>query len=74
MTLKSFVKSIRSFAARLLSTMSPTWSPPKQSGIESGGPIRFSSRLKEGRALAQDVWSVYKFVLCHTFTNDLPGN
>lgn len=35
----------------------------KQNGIESGGPIRFSSRLKEGRALAQDVWSIYKSVL-----------
>ena len=37
--------------------------PPKQNGVEGGGPIRFSSRLKEGRALAQDVWSIYKFVL-----------
>ena len=63
MTFKSFVGSIRSFAARLFSTMATPWGPPKMSGIDSGGPIRFSSRLKEGRALAQDVWSIFKFVL-----------
>jgi len=47
---------------------------PKQNGIEGGGPIRISSRLKEGRALAQDVWSIYKSVpiaLC-TPVNDTP--
>lgn len=37
--------------------------PQNQNGIENKGPIRFSSRLKEGRALAQDVWSIYKSVL-----------
>lgn len=25
--------------------------------------IPFSSRLREGRALAQDVWSIFKYVL-----------
>ncbi|KAJ7228781.1 pyridoxal phosphate-dependent transferase [Mycena pura] len=28
-------------------------------GIHAPGPIPFSSRLKEGRALAEDVWSIY---------------
>ena len=34
-----------------------------QNGVEGGGPIRVSSRLKEGRALVPDVWSIYKSVL-----------
>lgn len=63
MTLKSFAKSIRSTVVKFISTMATALSPPRQSGIDGGGPIRFSSRLKEGRALAQDVWSIYKFVL-----------
>lgn len=63
MTLKSFTRSIRSAVAKLFSTMATAMSPPKQSGIEGGGPIRIASRLKEGRALAQDVWSIYKFVV-----------
>ena len=29
------------------------------------GPVPFSSRLKEGRALAQDVWSIFKYA--HAF-------
>ena len=42
----------------------PTAKPsPNQNGVEKGGPIRISSRLKEGRALAPDVWSIYKSVL-----------
>lgn len=39
--------------------MTPSQAPLKQNGIEGGGPIRFSSRLKEGRALVEDVWSIY---------------
>jgi len=39
--------------------MPSPWAPLKQEGVDSGGPIRCSSRLKEGRALAQDVWSIY---------------
>lgn len=45
---------------------------PSQNGIKNGiTPVKpqnrsniipFSSRLKEGRALAQDVWSIYKYV------------
>jgi len=42
----------------------PTAQPPSnQNGVEKGGPIRYSSRLKEGRALVPDVWSIYKSVL-----------
>ena len=70
MTVKSFAKSIRSSVAKFFSTMAAVLSPPRQSGIEGGGPIRFSSRLKEGRALAQDVWSIYKFAV---ITRSLPG-
>lgn len=48
--------------------MATPWAPAKMNGIDSGGPIRFSSRLKDGRALAQDVWSIYKSVLVtHSF-------
>jgi len=48
--------------------MATPWAAPKMNGIDSGGPIRFSSRLKDGRALAQDVWSIYKSVLVtHSF-------
>lgn len=43
--------------------MTTAHAPPKQNGIKSGGPINTSSRLKEGRALAQDVWSIYESVL-----------
>ena len=43
--------------------MTTAQTQPEQNGNESSGPIRFSSRLKEGRALAQDVWSIYKSVL-----------
>jgi len=34
-----------------------------QNGVEKTGPIRVSSRLKEGRAMVPDVWSIYKSVL-----------
>jgi hypothetical protein len=54
---------------RLASKMSV----PAQNGIRNGitsTPVKrdrsnlipFSSRLNEGRALAQDVWSIYKYV------------
>jgi len=62
-TMVSLLKKIRSLAAKFLSSMTKGRSPPKENGVDSGGPIRFSSRLKDGRALAQDVWSIYKFVL-----------
>ena len=45
--------------------------PSKQDPAENGGPIRFSSRLKAGRALAQDVWSIYKSVIV-SYVNDTP--
>ena len=42
----------------------PTAQPSSnQNGVEKGGPIRVSSRLKQGRALVPDVWSIYKSVL-----------
>ena len=43
--------------------MTTAHAPSKQNGIENAGPIRVSSRLEEGRALALDVWSIYKSVL-----------
>lgn len=61
--LYNILRLTRSPAARFLSTMTTAQAPPKQNGIENSGPIRSSSRLKEGRALAQDVWSIYKYVL-----------
>lgn len=62
---RSLVKNTKSAACRLtkfLSTMTTAQTSPNQNGVGLGGPIRFSSRLKEGRALAQDVWSIYKSV------------
>jgi len=62
MTLISRARSTRSTVAKFFSskTTTPTDTSSKQNGaIEHSGPIRFSSRLKEGRALAQDVWSIY---------------
>jgi len=66
MTLTSLLRSTRSSVARLFSGMPAAEAAPKQkqkqSGVESREPPRFSSRLKDGRALAQDVWSIYKSV------------
>ena len=72
----SFTRSIRSLVTktkrsviplpRFLSTMPAAKPSSNQNGVEKGGPIRFSSRLKEGRALVPDVWSIYKFVLTRT--------
>ncbi len=38
--------------------------------------VPFANRLKEGRALAQDVWSIFKCVFFHGsyFDSDLPSN
>ena len=47
--------------ARFPSTVAAQ-APSNQKFIENGGPIHFPSRLEEGRALAQDVWSIYKSV------------
>ena len=73
MGLKSLVGSIRS---RLRPTKVAAQTTPEQNGVEGGGPIRFSSRLKDGRALAQDVWTIYKFVLvtCATPLNCLANS
>ena len=42
--------------------MTATHAPSNQNGVENKGPVRFSSRLKDGRALVPDVWSIYKSV------------
>ena len=73
MTSRSFARSARHIVAkiksqatpqaRFLSTIATTQASSNQNGVEARGPIRFSSRLEEGRALTQDVWSIYKSVL-----------
>ena len=73
MTPGSFARSVRSLVTktkcsaiplpRSFSTMPTVRPPSNQNGVEKGGPIRVSSRLKEGRALVPDVWSIYKSVL-----------
>ena len=49
--------------ARFLSQMAAPTNGAQNGTAKSShasGPIPFSSRLKEGRALAQDVWSIFK--------------
>lgn len=72
MAARSFARSKRFLAtnikspviplARFLSTMPAAHAPSHQNGIEHKEPIRSATRLKDGRALAQDVWSIYKSV------------
>lgn len=54
-----------------ITTYPPSYStmPPQANGQTNGRPkdrsqlVPFSSRLKEGRALAQDVWSIFKYMI-----------
>jgi hypothetical protein len=61
-------KSIRRPLATLYSQMSQTRNGITTNRTQDGTPrkpvsIPFASRLIEGRALAEDVWSIFKYVI-----------
>jgi hypothetical protein len=57
----------KNLLSRPLAALYSQMSQAVSKGLQQGGDrkpvvIPFSSRLREGRALAQDVWTIFKYV------------